>query len=137
MLSDACRTFNVPVSSPLPASLPPFPSGLSHSVLCTLKLRAAFTMSTDVLLPLPLSPNQAPPTLMLTAQEPRPPSQSSIGSVDSTFDCDMQEELKEAWPVKCVYPVLEILSTEERYVHSLEEILKVRALSCGHDHTCY
>ena len=36
-----------------------------------------------------------------------------------------KEELAEAWPVSCVYPVNEILTTEEIYVQSLEQLLTV------------
>ena len=86
-------------------------------------------MAADVLrsLQLPESLDFAqPPNLTFEPGEPRPPSQASIESVDSiVLHTGLQEELKDVWPLKCVYPVLEILSTEESYVHALEQMLKV------------
>ena len=86
-------------------------------------------MAADVLrnLQLPESLDFAqPPNLTFEPGVPRPPSQASIESVDSTvLHTGLQEELKDVWPLKCVYPVLEILSTEESYVYALEQMLKV------------
>ena len=42
----------------------------------------------------------------------------------------LKDDLKDAWPVKCVYPVLEILHTEETYVRALEQVLTVRTRVC-------
>jgi cell division control protein 24 len=35
-----------------------------------------------------------------------------------------KEKLAEAWPTGCVYPVMEILATEDAYVQSLEQLIK-------------
>ncbi|CAI8001921.1 Pleckstrin homology domain-containing family G member 1 [Geodia barretti] len=68
---------------------------------------------------------------METSEPSRPLSQSSLESVDMSISFSptvnagrrKKEELAEAWPVSCVYPVNEILTTEEKYVQSLEQLL--------------
>lgn len=87
-------------------------------------------MATDVLRNQPDSPDpENILNLTFEPEVPRPPSVASIESVDNVvFPPALHEEVKEAWPIKCVYPVLEILNTEETYVLALRQILEVHTV---------
>ena len=56
----------------------------------------------------------------------RSPTRTSQESVDCAVNIGVpQDDLKDAWPPMCVYPVWEVLQTEKVYVLALNDMLKV------------
>lgn len=100
----------------------------SDSLVCVV------TMANDVLRNQSDSPDSGMVlNLTFDPEVPRPPSVASIESVDNVvYSSALQDEVKEAWPMKCVYPVLEILNTEETYVLALRQMLEVHAVQLVH-----
>lgn len=46
------------------------------------------------------------------------------------FSYDAEEQIQEAWPIKCCFVVKEIMQTEIAYVQALEDIIKVTGSDC-------
>lgn len=47
------------------------------------------------------------------------------------FSYDAEEQIQEAWPIKCCFVVKEIMQTEIAYVQALEDIIKVTGSDCS------